>query len=109
MEILQDFVRSTSVDSAGKHKPVCPDRCVVCVACHNNLRILQLGKRRQHLVEQGHVRCRFQRAIFAPGTRKSREYRSLTGYLALSTLVLFLVLSALGFSTLVIPLAPVEC
>ena len=33
-----------------------PDRYVVCVACHNNLRILQLGKRRQHLVEQGYVR-----------------------------------------------------
>jgi hypothetical protein len=30
-------------------------------------------------------------------------------YLAVSTLVLFLVLSTLGFSTLVIPLAPVEC
>jgi hypothetical protein len=44
-----------------------------------------------------------------PRTRKSREYRSLTGYLAPSTLVLVLVLSALGFSTLVIPLAPVEC
>ncbi len=41
-----------------------------------------------------------------PVPEKSREHRSL----ALSTLVLFPgVLSTLGFSTLVIPLAPVEC
>jgi hypothetical protein len=43
-----------------------------------------------------------------PGMQVSRIPKP-PRYLALSTLVLFLVLATLGFSTLVIPLAPVEC